>query len=189
VEAMKDRTPYTTKKASKFLAYVLRHHPEKIGIQLDSAGWVDVNILLTALKNTGWLTFDRKQLDHVVETNNKKRFAYSDDGKMIRASQGHSVDVELKLEEKVPPDQLYHGTVSRFLASIYSQGLIKGQRQHVHLSADIETARQVGSRRGSPVVLTILAKEMFEDGFEFFLSANGVWLTDHVPSEYLREDL
>jgi len=182
---MKDRTPYTIKGASKFLSYILRHRPEKLNLKLDSAGWIDVNILINALKNNGWLAFDRKKLDHIVETNNKKRFAYSDDGTMIRASQGHSINVELELEEKEPLDRLYHGTVGKFLDSIYSHGLIKGQRRHVHLSADIETARQVGSRRGSPVILSILAKEMFEDGFSFFLSDNGVWLTDHVLPKYL----
>jgi putative RNA 2'-phosphotransferase len=177
----KDRTVQT----SKFLSLVLRHQPEKIGITLDSAGWVDVRELLEALARHG-SPLGEAELRHVVETSDKKRFAFSEDGLRIRASQGHSVDVELGYEPATPPDVLYHGTVSRFLPSIRAGGLDKGKRHHVHLSRDVETATKVGDRRGEAIVLTIDAAGMARDGLVFYVSANGVWLTDQVPPKYIR---
>lgn len=176
----KDRTVHT----SKFLSLVLRHQPEKIGITLDSAGWVGVSELLEAMGRHGSpLTAD--ELRHVVETSDKKRFAFSDDGLRIRASQGHSVEVELGYEPATPPDVLYHGTVERFLASIRARGLDKGRRHHVHLSRDVETAKKVGDRRGRAVVLTVDAAGMAREGLVFYVSANGVWLTGHVPARFI----
>ena len=169
---------------SKFLAGVLRHNPGKIGIELDAAGWVDVDVLLAALKLRG-RRMSRARLDHVVAHNNKKRFEYDDVGTRIRASQGHSVPVELGYEPCVPPETLYHGTATRSLESIFGEGVKPGRRHHVHLSADIETAAKVGSRHGKPAVLLVAAARMHGHGHEFFRSTNGVWLTQHVGPQYL----
>jgi putative RNA 2'-phosphotransferase len=174
------------KNYSKFMSLVLRHDPGKIGIALDDAGWTDVNKLL---KNAGehkrarGLT--REILQVVVETNNKKRFEFSDDGKLIRARQGHSVQVDLGDEEQTPPDCLYHGTPTKFVVPIRSAGLLKMSRHAVHLSVDYETATNVGSRRGKPVIIKVRALDMHTDGFKFYLTGNGVWYTDHVPTDYL----
>jgi putative RNA 2'-phosphotransferase len=170
---------------SKFLSLVLRHQPEKIGITLDAAGWVSVRELLDACGRHG-VALTREQLDEVVATSDKKRFAFSDDALRIRANQGHSVEVELGYTPLAPPDVLFHGTVDRFLASIHEKGLIKGERHHVHLSADEETAAKVGQRRGKPVILKINAAKMHGAGHVFYRSENGVWLTDHVPAEFIE---
>ena len=171
-------------KISKFLSLVLRHQPETVGLKLDEAGWVSVAELLVACGEHG-LKFSLEELQQVVATNDKKRFAFSEDGLLIRASQGHSVEVELGYEPITPPETLFHGTAERFLASIKTQGLVKGSRRHVHLSADEETARNVGQRHGRPVVLTVSAGRMHEAGFLFYASENGVWLTEHVPVGFL----
>jgi putative RNA 2'-phosphotransferase len=171
-------------KTSKFLSLVLRHDPAKIGITLDSAGWVSVDELLSACA-THSVKLDRALLETVVRQNDKQRFSFSADGTRIRANQGHSVEIELGYAPATPPELLYHGTATRFLASIRQQGLRKGARHHVHLSADVETATRVGQRHGQPVVLTIHAAAMHQAGYAFYLSANGVWLTAHVPVAYL----
>ena len=178
-------TPRNDKRASKFLSLVLRHKPETIGIQLDESGYVAVDELLAALHKNGWESFTRTDLDRVVENNNKKRFAYSENGLRIRASQGHSVEVDLQLEPIEPPKFLYHGTVDKFLQDIKKEGLKKRSRQHVHLSKDKETATDVGARRGKPIILRILAEEMHQAGHSFYLSANGVWLADEVPAQFI----
>lgn len=172
-------------KLSKFLALVLRHEPERVGIKLDPAGWVAVEELLRGCAASG-LPISREQLEHVVEVNDKKRFAFSEDGQRIRASQGHSIEVDLEYTPCDPPEFLYHGTVERFLASIQAQGLQKGQRHHVHLSPDAGTARAVGARRGAPVILKVKSGEMHRAGHQFFRSANGVWLTEHVPPTFIE---
>ena len=171
-------------RISKFLSYVLRHRPDEIGIELDAQGWVTIDALLAAAVAHG-NRITREQLDFVVENNNKKRFAISDDGAQIRASQGHSTDVDLGYTPSMPPAILYHGTAARSISSIRTEGLLKGKRQHVHLSLDTATAIQVGSRHGRPVVVLIQAGEMSAAGHEFFLSANGVWLTDRVPAAFI----
>ncbi|MDH6578499.1 RNA 2'-phosphotransferase [Kitasatospora sp. MAP5-34] len=168
-----------TVKISKSLSRVLRHDPGRVGLTLDEAGWVRVDALLFALR------LSRAELDHVVATNNKKRFAYSDDGLRIRASQGHTVAVDLGLAATEPPPVLYHGTAARSLDAIYREGLRPMSRQDVHLSADTETAVRVGSRHGRPVVLAVDAATMAAAGHVFRVSANGVWLTDTVAPEYL----
>jgi putative RNA 2'-phosphotransferase len=169
---------------SKFLAKHLRHTPEALGLALQPGGWVSVDQLLAASERTGFpISYD--ELIECVETNDKKRFSFDDTGDLIRANQGHSAEVDLQLEQKEPPDVLFHGTVERFLASIMAEGLKKGKRHHVHLSKDVETARKVGARRGKPVILQVNAREMHGAGFKFFLSANGVLLTDSVPAEFL----
>jgi putative RNA 2'-phosphotransferase len=169
---------------SKFLSLVLRHQPELIGIKLDDAGWVNIDTLLDAAAIHGSI-IEYDQLMNIVRSSDKKRFAISDDGQRIRANQGHSVDVDLQLTAQLPPTLLYHGTVHPALESIRSQGLVRGQRHHVHMSADTATASKVGARRGKPVILTIRAAEMVAVGHVFFCSANGVWLVEHVPSNFI----
>lgn len=176
------------RKLSKFLSLLLRHKPEKLNLVLNKEGYVEVKTLLKALRDNGWDSLTKEDLDRVVETNNKKRFAYSENGLHIRASQGHSIEVDLGLEAIRPPTFLYHGTVNKFLGSIKLDGIRKGSRQHVHLSLDEATAINVGSRRGKPVILTVNAEKMYQDGLNIFLSANGVWLTDFVPTAYIQWD-
>jgi putative RNA 2'-phosphotransferase len=171
---------------SRFLSYVLRHRPDEIGTQLDANGWVAIDELLVACEANG-RRLTRAEIDDVVANNNKKRFAISDDGLRIRASQGHSVEVDLGYEPAIPPETLFHGTATRFLDSIRRLGLIKGDRNHVHLSADEATARAVGQRHGAPVVLRIRSGEMSRNGIEFLISANGVWLTESVANTYIAE--
>jgi putative RNA 2'-phosphotransferase len=171
-------------RISKFLSLVLRHRPEKIGLSLGQSGWVLVEQLIEASRGHG-VEFTLEELQNVVAGNDKKRFSLSEDGLWIRANQGHSIKVELGYAPTVPPEILYHGTAERFLTSIKQQGLIKGKRHHVHLSADIDTATKIGLRHGRPVVLRVKAGLMYRDGFVFYLSANGVWLTEHVPVQYL----
>ena len=171
-------------KYSKFMSLVLRHKPEVAGIQLDEGGWTDVDQLLHGARRKGYL-LTLELLKEIVETNDKKRFAFNDDCSKIRASQGHSRDVDLGLDPKEPPSELFHGTATRFWSSIQKKGLIKGSRQHVHLSSDLQTAGKVGIRHGKLLVLRIDNRRMREDGFTFYLSQNNVWLTDQVPMEYL----
>ncbi|WP_405579993.1 RNA 2'-phosphotransferase [Streptomyces sp. NBC_01190] len=170
---------------SKFLSMVLRHKPETIGVVLDEGGWLDVDVLIAACAGRG-RRFSRADLDHVVATNNKQRFAFSADGRRIRASQGHSVAVELGLTPAAPPDVLYHGTAAATVPLILREGLKPMGRQQVHLSADRETAVRVGSRHGRPAVLEVAAAALAGAGHTFWVSANGVWLTDAVPPERLR---
>ncbi|GAA4308412.1 RNA 2'-phosphotransferase [Mucilaginibacter gynuensis] len=170
---------------SKFLSLVLRHQPLLIGIELDEQGWVSVDDLLTKANAHG-NKLTPEILKHVVETNAKKRFAFDENGRKIRASQGHSIEVELGYEPQIPPDILFHGTGAQSVQSILQDGLIKRERQHVHLSMDITTAVQVGSRHGKPKVFEVLAGEMHNQGYVFYLSANKVWLTDNVPAHFLK---
>ncbi|MEV0090573.1 RNA 2'-phosphotransferase [Streptomyces sp. NPDC050738] len=172
-----------TVKVSKYLSKHLRHQPERIGLTLDTNGWVAVDDLMRAAAAHGF-PFTRAELDHVVAANDKQRFAI--DGVRIRASQGHSVEVDLGLPPAEPPAYLYHGTVARTLKAIRTEGLRPMNRHHVHLSPDRETATRVGARRGRPVVLSVDAGAMHRDGHVFRVSANGVWLADAVPPLYLR---
>lgn len=173
-----------SKHVSKFLSLVLRHKPEEIGIMLDESGWTSLDELLQATHGRGIaLTLD--EVKTVVATSDKQRFAISPDGLRIRANQGHSVPVELGYAAAVPPGTLYHGTSSQFLDAIRVQGLCKMSRHHVHLSASRDQALRVGQRRAHPVVLAVQSHAMHAAGLEFFLSTNGVWLTDHVPVTYL----
>ncbi|AFY40245.1 RNA 2'-phosphotransferase [[Leptolyngbya] sp. PCC 7376] len=169
---------------SKFLSYVLRHHPAAIGITLDKQGWINVDKLLLAIQQSG-RNISLELLQEVVFTNDKQRFAFSADGQKIRANQGHSIDIDLALESQLPPQILYHGTAQRFLEAIQAEGLKKMQRHHVHLSPTLAIAEAVGQRHGKVVVLGITARTMHMKGHEFFLSNNGVWLTDHVPPEFM----
>lgn len=174
------------KKISKRLSYVLRHHPDSMGLQLQEGGWIAVEDLLNAFQKAG-SPLHIELLEEVVTENDKQRFEFSADKSQIRARQGHSVDIDLGYEPATPPDLLYHGTATRFLESIFQQGLIKAQRHHVHLSTNKETMRAVGQRHGKPVILSVDAKQMLEDGHQFFITGNSVWLTDHVPPQYLTQ--
>ncbi|MEV0697596.1 RNA 2'-phosphotransferase [Saccharopolyspora sp. NPDC050389] len=170
-------------RVSKYLSKHLRHRPERIGIQLDEHGWVVVDELLAAAGSHGF-PISRAELVQVVEDNDKQRYVI--DGDRIRASQGHSVPVDLDLPVTEPPALLFHGTVERNLGGIRAKGLRPMNRHHVHLSVDRETAKRVGARRGRPVVLTVDAAGMHTSGHEFRVSANGVWLVDHVMPEFIR---
>jgi putative RNA 2'-phosphotransferase len=172
-----------TVKVSKYLSKHLRHQPERIGLTLDEGGWVEIAALLSAAATHGF-RISREELDHVVASNDKQRFAV--EGTRIRASQGHSVPVDLGLPPAEPPAHLYHGTVARHLDAIRAEGLRPMNRHDVHLSPDRETATRVGARRGRPVVLTVDSGAMHRDGHVFRRSANGVWLTPSVPPRYLR---
>ncbi len=175
--------PNTTRQ-SKLLSLVLRHKPETVGLTLDASGWAEIDALLDRLPRAG-VTMTRKNLLALVENNDKKRFAISPDGRFIRASQGHSVNVDLGLEPCEPPTVLYHGTAEKSLASILDTELRRGQRHHVHLHTDRGLAETVGRRHGKPVLLAVSASAMWQDGHAFFVTANGVWLTEAVPVTYL----
>ena len=175
-------------KTSKFLSFVLRHKPEAIGLSLDDNGWADINELIRKAGDSHEPSaLDRQLIQEVVDTSDKKRFIISEDGQSIRANQGHSINVDLQLVAVAPPETLYHGTATRFLDSILREGLKPQNRQHVHLSTDIATATAVGQRYGKPVILTIAALSMQEQGYKFYLSENGVWLTESVPSTFLNK--
>jgi putative RNA 2'-phosphotransferase len=172
-------------RVSKLLSFGLRHSPDLLGLRLDAAGWAEVGRVLEGLAAHGEL-LSADELNHVVMTSDKRRFALSEDGRRIRANQGHSVAIDLGLAAREPPQTLYHGTVDRFLERIRVEGLRRGSRTHVHLSVDERTARRVaGRRRGRPMILTVRAEAMHAEGLPFYLSDNGVWLAEHVPPKYL----
>ena len=174
-------------QTSKYIALILRHKPEVIGITLNEHGWADVKELISGINASGNYYLDQELLEEIVRTDDKQRYAFSEDHSLIRANQGHSVPVDVELEEKVPPEILFHGTGEKYVFSIDVQGLISKDRLYVHLSSDIVTARKVGSRHGKPVIYTVDSKRMHEDGYRFFLSRNNVWLTKIVPVSYLTE--
>jgi putative RNA 2'-phosphotransferase len=171
-------------RTSRFLSLILRHKPEEAGLTLDHSGWCSVDDLLRRCAVRGH-RISREDLDAIVTENDKKRFQFSEDGKRIRASQGHSIEVDLQYTPKQPPETLYHGTATRFLDPIKKLGLIKGSRRHVHLSAQLETAFKVGERHGKSVVIPVRAGQMHTAGVPFYLTPNEVWLVDAVPPEYL----
>lgn len=173
---------------SKFLSYVLRHEPQAIGLALDREGWADIDALIAGARQSG-RTLDTDLIRAVVASSDKKRFAISGDGLRIRAVQGHSTEgVLIAYAEKVPPEFLYHGTATRFLESILTEGLKPGERQHVHLSEDVQTATAVGQRYGKPVVLKIEALRMHQEGLKFYQAENGVWLVAKVPPSSIEEN-
>jgi len=172
-------------KISKFLSLVLRHQPEKIGLDLNQNGWASIPELLRACSQNKF-SITLAELQTLVANSDKQRFSISEDGTKIRANQGHSISVDLDYIPTIPPDILYHGTAERFLSSILSLGLVKQNRHHVHLSGERLTAQKIGSRHGKPVILKILSLKMHEEDYQFFQSKNGVWLTDHVPIAYLN---
>ena len=172
------------KTISKFMSLVLRHQPQEIGLILDENGWADVIELIQKSAKKG-VRFSMVDLEIVVETNDKKRFAFNEYRTRIRANQGHSIEIDLALKPIVPPEFLYHGTAEKSLNAIFENGIQKMNRQHVHLSQDKETALKVGSRHGKPVILTILSEQMYQDGNLFYQSDNGVWLTDFIDLKYI----
>ena len=182
-----ERSDPEIKRTSKLLSLLLRHRPETIDLELDRHGWADIDGLIRqANRHDARRNIDRALIETVVATSDKKRFAISDDGRRIRANQGHSIDIDLELASVTPPAELFHGTATRFLDSIMEAGLTSQSRQHVHLSAETETAVNVGSRHGKPIVLVVDAVAMVAAGHEFYVSANGVWLTNTVPPAFLR---
>lgn len=175
------------RSTSKFISLILRHHPEAAGITLDGNGWADVGALIDGVNATGRHRLTPALLEEIVRTDEKGRYSFNADHTHIRANQGHSIIVDVELEARTPPPVLYHGTGEKYVASIDWQGLLPRGRLYVHLSKDIETARNVGSRHGRPVVYRVDAPRMAADGHTFFISANGVWLTKSVPAKYLTK--
>lgn len=174
------------KKTSQFLSLILRHKPEVIGITLDEHGWANVDELVAGISKTPeFKEFDYITLDKIVESDEKQRYSYNEDQTLIRANQGHSIPVDVELEKVVPPVWLYHGTGAKYKESIDKQGLIPKSRLYVHLSPDFKTAIEVGKRHGDPIVYAVFSEKMHQDGYEFFKSVNGVWLTKSVPPQYL----
>ena len=179
-----ENTNMSLVKISTFLSFVLRHRPDSIGIELDEHGWANVDELIEGVKGVHPL-MNMELLEEIVRTDEKMRYSFNEDKTLIRANQGHSIPVDVELAELEPPI-LYHGTAEKYVESIDAMGLIPKSRLYVHLSGDIETAYKVGVRHGSPVIYTVDAPKMYRDGYKFYLSVNGVWLTDRVPPEYLK---
>ncbi|MGJ8696306.1 MAG: RNA 2'-phosphotransferase [Verrucomicrobiaceae bacterium] len=171
-------------KVSRVLSLVLRHDPGSIGLALNEQGWAEVDELLVCLKRSG-KAVDLEMLKKVVTNSSQQRFSFSEDGKLIRANEGHSFNIDLELEEKNPPENLYHGTADRFMEFIERGGLLKMKRDFVHLTSDPKIAHEAGGRQGVPVILEIGTKVMLDHGFRFYQAKNGVWLTDSVPPDYL----
>lgn len=167
------------------MSLILRHKPKVIGISLDEHGWASVSDLINGIakSNNG---FDMTALEEIVRTDNKQRYSFNEDKTLIRANQGHSIPVDVELEECKPPEFLWHGTGEKYVESINKDGLIPKSRLYVHLSKDSETAENVGKRHGKPIVYKVFSGRMYEDGIKFYLSKNGVWLTKMVPAKYLK---
>lgn len=173
------------KETSKFLSLILRHKPETIGICLDEHGWANVDELIAGIAKSH--EFNMDILTEIVRTDEKQRYSFNEDKTLIRANQGHSIPVDLEFEAVEPPEELWHGTGEKYVSSIDVQGLIAKSRLYVHLSGDEETAVKVGSRHGKPVLYIVKSGQMCRDGYEFYRSVNGVWLTKEVPVNYLRK--
>lgn len=173
------------KETSKYMSLILRHKPDAIGITLDEHGWANVDELIAGIAKDN--EFNMEILEEIVRTDEKQRYSFNEDKTLIRANQGHSIPVDVELEEKEPSEILYHGTGEKYVSSIDAQGLIPKSRLYVHLSKDEETAVKVGSRHGKPVIYIVKAEQMYEDGYKFYISANGVWLTKEVPVKYLEK--
>ncbi len=181
---MSKKIGYET-ELSMFLCLILRHDPGVIGITVDEHGWADVDELIAGIARSG-KTIDRKLLEKIVAEDKKGRYSFSGDGRLIRANQGHSIPVDVELEQKCPPDVLYHGTAAEFIDSIRAQGIKRMSRLYVHFSTDRETAVKVGRRHGKPQVLTVDTGRMHGGGIPFYLSHNGIWLTEYVAPDYIR---
>lgn len=173
------------KETSKLISLILRHKPETIGITLDEHGWANVDELIVGIAK--FQPIDMVMLEQIVAEDEKQRYSFNDDKTLIRANQGHSVPVDVELEEKKPPELLFHGTGEKYVSSIDAKGLIPKSRLYVHLSSEKDTANMVGQRHGKSVIYIVKSREMFEDGYKFFLSVNGVWLTKEVPVLYLEK--
>lgn len=174
------------KKAGVFISLILRHKPDVIGISLDEHGWANVQELINGINKTGKYSIDMTALEEIVRTDNKQRYSFNEDRSKIRANQGHSINVDVELKAAVPPEILYHGTGEKYVDSINREGLKPKSRLYVHLSKGVETAVTVGSRHGKPVVYTVASGEMYRQGYTFYLSENGVWLTKNVPIDFMK---
>lgn len=174
------------KKTSVFISLILRHKPDVIGISLDEHGWANVQELINGINKTGKYSIDMTAFEEIVRTDNKQRYSFNEDRSKIRANQGHSINVDVELKETVPPEILYHGAGEKYVYSINREGLKPKSRLYVHLSKDVETAVTVGSRHGKPVVYTVASGEMYRQGYTFYLSENGVWLTKNVPIDFMK---
>ena len=172
-------------RLSKFISLILRHKPSEIGITLDNYGWANVKELINGINNSG-RKINMKVLEEIVLTDDKGRYSFNEDKTLIRANQGHSIPVDVELDEVQPPEFLWHGTAEKYVNSICRSGLISKSRLYVHLSSDTQTATNVGKRHGEAVLFRVDARKMYQDGFKFYLSKNGVWLTNHVPISYLH---
>lgn len=174
-------------RLSKFISMILRHKPQVIGITLDEHGWADVDELIKGINETGEeIEFSKDTLETIVKTDKKQRYSFSQDKTLIRANQGHSIPVDVELEKKEPPKVLYHGTGVKSVKAIQEQGLLPMERLYVHLSIDVKTATNVGKRHDTPVIFQVNAEQMQKDGYDFFQSVNGVWLTKEIPAKYLE---
>lgn len=181
---MKEKNIELHKSLSKFISLILRHNPQTIGIKLDNYGWANVNELINGINKSG-KKINMEILKEIVLTDNKQRYSFNDDKTKIRANQGHSINVDVELQEIKPPEILYHGTATKYIESIKKNGLIGKTRLYVHLSKDKETAENVGKRHGKPIVLVINSNKMYNDGYKFYLSENKVWLCKNVPVSYI----
>lgn len=177
------------KEIGVFISLILRHKPEVIGITLDKHGWAKVDELINGINASGKYSIDMVMLEEIVRTDNKHRYSFNEDKTKIRANQGHSINVDVELKEAVPPEILYHGTGEKYVDSINTEGLKPKSRLYVHLSRDINTAVKVGKRHGKPVVYSVSAGKMQRNGYKFYLSENGVWLTKVVPFEFLKAEV
>ena len=186
VMSLEELIAMSYKETSKYMSLILRHKPEVIGITLDEHGWANVDELIEGISRTHECS--RDILEEIVRTDEKQRYSFNEDKTLIRANQGHSIPVDVELEETLPPEELWHGTATKYEASIDEQGLIPKSRLYVHLSKDRETAVKVGQRHGKPVLYIVKAGEMSRDGYKFYLSKNGVWLTKEVPGRYLCKE-
>ena len=185
---MKNERSDKLKNISKFISLILRHKPETIGITLDEHGWADVQELIDGINQSSGHFLDMEILEEIVRIDEKQRYSFNEDHTLIRANQGHSIPVDVELEEKTPPDILWHGTGEKYVSSIDVQGLLHKSRLYVHLSSDKETAKKVGCRHGRPAIYQVNCHQMVEDGYRFFESANHVWLTKEVPVKYLKKE-
>ncbi len=176
----------SNKETSKYISLILRHKPETIGITLDEHGWANVDELISGISKTHTLNMDI--LEDIVSTDEKQRYSFNEDKTLIRANQGHSVQVDVELDEVKPPETLWHGTGEKYVESIDVHGLISKSRLYVHLSKDVDTAIKVGKRHGKTVLYSVMASDMYNDGYKFYLSKNGVWLTKEVPVKYLVKE-
>lgn len=173
-------------RLSVFISLVLRHKPDAAGINLDEHGWANVEELIDGINNNG-RKIDMGVLEEIVRTDNKQRYSFNEDKTLIRANQGHSIPVDLELKEQEPPEFLYHGTADRFIKAIMAEGLKPMSRLYVHLSKDIQTANKVGKRHGEPVILKAHSGQMYQEGIKFYLSENGIWLTENVDLKYIEK--
>ena len=173
---------------SKFISLILRHKPSAVNIELDEHGWANVDELITGINKVNTSNnIDMEKLEEIVRTDNKQRYSFNEDKTLIRANQGHSIPVDVELEEVVPPEYLWHGTAIKYMESIDQEGLVPKSRLYVHLSGDEETATNVGKRHGKLLMYKVLSKRMVEDGYKFYRSVNGVWLTKEIPVKYLEK--